>query len=316
MGVKTTLAIACCLLFGLSGCGGGGGSSSGSYSPYGGTAEPTRIKIGKPYRVRGITYTPKYDAHYDETGMASWYGPKFHGRMTASGEKYDQYEMTAAHRTLPMPSIVRVTRLDSGRSIIVRINDRGPFAHGRIIDLSKKAADELDMIRDGTARVRVQYLTEETEMYVSSLGLKRPDKWKGPPPAATAYASRAPVATIATRDLAPISPAVPKVITPQKPAFRFDIVSPAYADIPPSDSITGAEYRIQTASFSNRRNAEGVASRLQEIAATLITPITNTNGTRFYRVSLGPLLRYDEAQRVLARVQAMGYRDARIIVDG
>lgn len=129
---------------------------------------PVGMKLGKPYMVAGKAYYPEYDPTYDKIGMASWYGPGFHGKYTASGEIYDQNDLTAAHPTLPMPSLVRVTNLSNGKSLIVRINDRGPFKSNRIIDLSKKAASELG-IRN-TSEVRVQFLKKETEEYMASLG--------------------------------------------------------------------------------------------------------------------------------------------------
>ncbi|WP_180901884.1 septal ring lytic transglycosylase RlpA family protein [Martelella soudanensis] len=115
-------------------------------------------KIGKPYQVRGKWYTPKSDTKYSKTGLASWYGPKFNGGRTASGEIYDMYHLSAAHKTLPLPSYVRVTNLDNDSSVIVRVNDRGPFVSGRIIDLSKKAAEMLKMTGAGVANVRVDYV--------------------------------------------------------------------------------------------------------------------------------------------------------------
>ena len=114
--------------------------------------------IGKPYRVAGKTYIPRDDPRYAEVGMASWYGSAFHGRQTANGEVYDVNGLTAAHPTLPLPSYVRVTNLANGRSLVVRVNDRGPFAHGRIIDVSSRVAEMLDFRRAGTARVKVEYL--------------------------------------------------------------------------------------------------------------------------------------------------------------
>ncbi len=123
------------------------------------------MKIGNPYVVEGKSYYPSYDANYDKTGEASWYGPGFHGKYTASGEVYDQHDYTAAHPTLPMPSLVRVTNLATGKSLIVRINDRGPFAANRIIDLSKDSARALGI--RGVARVRVQFLEKETQEYVA-----------------------------------------------------------------------------------------------------------------------------------------------------
>lgn len=119
-----------------------------------------RYQVGKPYTIRGLTYYPRKDPNLDETGMASWYGPNFHGRLTANGEIYDQYSLSAAHPTMPLPSYARVTNLENGRAVTVRVNDRGPFAKGRVIDLSARAAQLLGYDRQGLARVRVQYAGE------------------------------------------------------------------------------------------------------------------------------------------------------------
>jgi rare lipoprotein A len=131
---------------------------------------PKAVKIGKPYSIAGETYYPQYDPHYSEEGIASWYGPGFHGKKTANGETYDQYAMTAAHKTLPMPSLVKVTNLQNGKTVTVRITDRGPFKAGRIIDLSKGAAQAIDI--HGIEKVRVEYLKEETEQLWASLKIQ------------------------------------------------------------------------------------------------------------------------------------------------
>lgn len=123
------------------------------------------MKLGKPYSVEGNMYYPAYDPSYDKVGEASWYGPGFHGKYTANGEIYNQNDLTAAHPTLPMPCIVRVTNLSSGKSKLVRINDRGPFKSNRIIDLSKKSAEELGI--KSLAQVRVQFMPKETEDYIA-----------------------------------------------------------------------------------------------------------------------------------------------------
>ena len=129
-------------------------SGSGGGSP-GSTAAPSGTF--RPYTIDGITYHPLQSADgFTEEGLASWYGRDFHGRRTANGEIYDMYAMTAAHKLLPMGTVVRVTRLDSGRSVDVRINDRGPFVRERVIDLSYTAAEKLNMVGQGTARVRVE----------------------------------------------------------------------------------------------------------------------------------------------------------------
>lgn len=133
-----------------------------------------RDQIGKPYKIAGKWYTPKHNPNYDSTGAASWYGPNFHGRQTANGEIFDQNSISAAHPTLPLPSYVRVTNLENNHSIMVRVNDRGPFVAGREIDLSKRAAEMLGYTHKGVARVRVKYISraplegDDTRMLLAS----------------------------------------------------------------------------------------------------------------------------------------------------
>jgi len=119
-------------------------------------------KVGAPYQIDGVWYYPKEDLSYDETGIASWYGEQFHGRYTANGEIFDLNALTAAHRTLPMPSVVRVTNLENGRAIKLRVNDRGPYARGRILDVSRRGAQLLGFEGNGTAKVRVQIMVEDS----------------------------------------------------------------------------------------------------------------------------------------------------------
>ncbi len=138
----------------LAACGGGNSGPSRSA----GATTDGEYKVGQPYRVAGQRFVPREDWNYNETGIASWYGPNFHGRPTANGERFDMNLFTAAHTTLQIPVHARVTNLENGRSVIVRINDRGPFVSDRIIDMSRAAAEELDMIRNGTARVRVEVI--------------------------------------------------------------------------------------------------------------------------------------------------------------
>src|SRR5262249_10410144 len=127
--------------------------------------------VGQPYQINGRTYFPREDFDYDHTGTASWYGSDFHGRRTANGETYDMNGLTAAHTTLPMPTIVRVTNLDNGRSVVVRINDRGPFVEDRIIDLSRAGARELGFEGQGLARVRVTVLREASLRLKQAAGI-------------------------------------------------------------------------------------------------------------------------------------------------
>ncbi len=128
-------------------------TKKGDFKKGGGT-----YKVGKPYKVAGRTYVPKHQPSYNKTGKASWYGDDFHGRLTANGEIFDMNSLTGAHPTLPLPSYVRVTNLENGKSTLVRVNDRGPYAHNRIIDLSRRVAQKLGFLNDGITNVRVQYV--------------------------------------------------------------------------------------------------------------------------------------------------------------
>src|SRR5215212_9395494 len=147
--------------FGLIGC---GGSSSDPQL----TGPRTRWQVGRPnyqvapYEVNGVRYYPKVNYNYDETGTASWYGPGFDGRPTADGEIYDMNQMTAAHKTLPLPSVVEVSNLQNGRAVRLRVNDRGPFVGDRLIDVSRRAAQLLGFVNSGMAPVRVRILKEES----------------------------------------------------------------------------------------------------------------------------------------------------------
>ena len=127
------------------------------------SAKGSSYKIGKPYKIRGQWYYPAEDYGYSEVGTASWYGEDFHAKYTANGEVYNMHTLTAAHRTLPLPSIVRVTNLENGRSLVLRVNDRGPFAKNRIIDISKRGAQLLGFPNKGTAKVRVEIMAEESK---------------------------------------------------------------------------------------------------------------------------------------------------------
>ncbi|MDW6022965.1 septal ring lytic transglycosylase RlpA family protein [Mesorhizobium sp. BAC0120] len=144
-----------------------------------------RDQLGQPYKVAGKWYYPKEDRHYKKVGAASWYGDAFHGRLTANGEIYDQTHLTAAHPTMPLPSYARVTNLLNGSSVIVRVNDRGPYAHDRVIDLSRRAAEMLDYSNTGIAKVKVEYvgrapLDGEDDAYL--LASYRPGKGTRPEP--------------------------------------------------------------------------------------------------------------------------------------
>ncbi len=134
-------------------------------------------KVGKPYQIKGVWYYPQVDYDYVEEGIASWYGPGFHGKATANGEIYDMNDLTAAHRTLPMPSIVRVTNLENGRSLKLKVNDRGPFARERIIDVSRRASQLLGFHMQGTTPVRVEIVEDESRQLAAALGVPSEVAW-------------------------------------------------------------------------------------------------------------------------------------------
>ena len=208
-----------------------------------------RDQVGRPYRIAGRLYTPREDPNYDRTGIASWYGPGFHGRLTANGEVFDQYALSAAHPTLPLPSYVRVTNLANDHSVIVRVNDRGPFAHDRIIDLSKRAADVLAMRQDGVGRVRVEFVDRaplhgqdvewleasirvpgqqrpilDTDIVVASAPVPAPVP--GPSPVAAVAASVA-SAFVATNDASTLATGEPLSLAPAStPAPTFAPAAP------------------------------------------------------------------------------------------
>src|SRR5215470_17373272 len=192
-------------------------------------------KVGKPYQVDGIWYYPKEDWSYDETGIASWYGEQFHGRYTANGEVFDLNGLTAAHHTLPMPSMVEVTNLENGRSLELRVNDRGPFAAGRIIDVSRQAAQLLGFERNGTAKVRVHLMTTET---MQAQAVARRNGSEDVPGGPVEVAHAAPRTAVDAQALAPL-PGTRIAPTPQT-ASIMPVRASAAPEIAPVDPpLTG-----------------------------------------------------------------------------
>ncbi|WP_407154034.1 septal ring lytic transglycosylase RlpA family protein [Bradyrhizobium sp. STM 3557] len=167
--VRGAVAVAACLM--VANCASSGKFASRVDPKYGVSSSPRVVafgepvpkgggvyRVGKPYTVAGKIYVPEEDVNYRAEGLASWYGDDFHGRLTANGEVFDMAALTAAHPTLPMPCYARVTNLSNGKSLIVRVNDRGPYHNNRLIDVSNKAAELLDFKGNGVARVRVEYV--------------------------------------------------------------------------------------------------------------------------------------------------------------
>ena len=265
-------------------------------------------KIGQPYQIDGIWYYPAEQPDYDETGIASWYGPTFYGKRTANGEMYDGNALTAAHRTLPMPVNVRVTNLENGKSIIVRVNDRGPYARGRIIDLSKRAAELLDVVQTGTARVRVTY--------VSRADLNGQPVSETPPEIANALPA-APSGQVQVAPLPGSQAQTPPAVVDQRPATPIPQQLFAEADQPngqvtevPVPSVT--HLYVQVGAFSKAENARTLMARL---GGDLRISTLQRGGQTLYRVRTGPLNTTGDADAALARITGLGSNDAQIVVD-
>ena len=316
-GMAVTVAVLGTLI--LAGCAGSPSAPGGGRGGY--------YKVGKPYQIKGIWYYPAEDYAYDETGIASWYGPGFHAKMTANGETYDQMDLTAAHKTLPMPSLVRVTNLDNGRSIVVRVNDRGPYVNNRVIDMSQRRAQLLGFDRVGTAKVRVQILADESRALADAArrGQTPPvmtaqvDKVDTPPPVQAAaprpsiQVSEAPPPAarpsgIAVAELPPSSTA--RVPGKTEEDGRF-MPAPVVSSVP----VKG-QHRIyiQAGAFSVAENAQKLSGRLGSIGTASVTQAT-VNGRQFYRVRVGPLDDVDRADTILNQVIQSGLTDAKIVVD-
>ncbi len=198
-----------------------------------------RYTVGKPYRVAGRTYIPRDNPRYSKVGLASWYGSAFHGRLTANGEVYDVNGLTAAHPTLPLPSYVRVTNLENHRSLVVRVNDRGPFAHNRLIDVSARVADMLGFKHKGTAKVRVDYVgpaqmdgRDENRLLASYRGPSVAPSWQGP-----SFAdNRAATANMRVASAAP-APELRPAFAESDPLLLTPAVSTTTAYADPTDNL-------------------------------------------------------------------------------
>jgi len=291
-------------------------------------------KVGKPYLVDGQEYYPQENFEYTETGIASWYGPGFHANKTANGETYDQNELTAAHKTLQMPSLVRVTNLENGRAVVLRVNDRGPYSRGRLIDVSSRAADLLGFKGRGTAKVRVETLPAEsrriaadamagkdTRGYEVALnGNPRPAQPNAPVtlyPDQTAYsvqtASADDTLGAARIDSVEAVALPPSRLEPVQGHISNDgrfMPSPIVTHAP----VESANVYVQAGAFADAGNAERLSNALRAYGTTKVYP-TNVAGKSFYRVRIGPFSSTNQADAVLGRVIAQAAPQAKIVVD-
>ena len=265
-------------------------------------------RVGEPYQIKGVWYYPAVDYNYDKTGVASWYGEQFHGRYTANGEIFDLNQLTAAHTTLPMPCIVEVTNLQNGRSLQLRVNDRGPFVDGRLIDVSRRAAQLLGFETKGTTPVRVRIIKEasiqvaEEAMHGGSGAIMLAQAASPPPPmmqaAPQAYA--APVLSPSARATnivaGPIVDTQGEALPPPTPAPNVvagPIVDTQTAALPPSaptsDVVAGLIANTQ------------MPTSPRMVAAV---PVESPSGRIF--VQAGAFSVRDNAQRVQSRIAPLG----------
>ncbi|MDA0262348.1 MAG: septal ring lytic transglycosylase RlpA family protein [Proteobacteria bacterium] len=253
-------------------------------------------KVGRPYQIKGVWYYPREDPNYDTTGIASWYGTDFHGKTTANGEIYDMNALTAAHKTLPMPSSVRVTNLENGRSIVLRVNDRGPFVHGRIIDVSRRASQLLGFHQRGTAKIRVAVLQEGGKRFIAK--------------PATTEEEASLVAAV------PRDGVTSQALPPPKGIEKAPTLVAAAAPDPEVSQQGSGETSIfvQAGAFSSRQNADRLRDKLAGVGPVSVSQ-TTIKGRVFHRVRLGPLGTVHDADAALARVMQSGYPGARIVVD-
>lgn len=280
-------------------------------------------KVGKPYQVGGIWYVPREDPDYDVRGVASWYGDQFHLKRTANGETFDKNALSAAHPTLPLPSIVEVTNLENGRKLKVRVNDRGPFVDGRVIDMSHAAARELGFDRQGLAKVRVRYVGP------APLGGSRT---AAAPSAPTPYAApiapppvvqvRAPVPAPAAMEeetdvawTAPAPPAITQAALAPVAASGPPPINPPDAHVSPAPAAVSARtgsFRIQAGSFGEEVNARKAADTLARAGAQAEIEPVDRDGVTFYRVVVRANGDETEAWAMRDMVAGYGFSDARV----
>jgi rare lipoprotein A len=276
-----------------------------------------RSRSGNPpfYSVFGHRYyVLSSSVAYVERGVASWYGPGFHKVRTSTGERYDMYGMSAAHKTLPLPAYVRVTNLQNGRSVVVRVNDRGPFVGNRIIDLSYTAAARLDMLRNGTAMVEVRALDPSAPQPAPPLLASAPVARAGGQSGAAPSSATAPPSAGSTASAPGVAPGSAPAIAPA----AVGTAPPAPQPAPGNAGGAGAKVPlfIQAGAFADPANAERLAARLRSGAyGNIVVRDDVLAGRKMYRVRIGPVANVPEFDRIVAALERAGVHDAHLALD-
>ncbi|USQ98419.1 septal ring lytic transglycosylase RlpA family protein [Caulobacter sp. RL271] len=265
----------------------------------------------KPYQINGTWYYPKADPNYSEVGIGSWYGEQFHNRRTANGETFDMDIPSAAHKTLPLPSLVEVTNLDNGQKMIVRVNDRGPFVGDRVIDLSKAAAEQLGYRRQGVARVRVKYIGPAPTSAFTAPRQYAQVQSSAPPPVRNAPRSFDDIKEPTQRVQVLPQRSAPDPIWSPPPAPVQQASAPPVTP-PERVPVPAGAYRVQAGSFSSRENAEKAMRQLSGAGRTAIDTIERASGT-LYRVTVLAGQDEGEAWSLRDRVESLGYQGATVL---
>jgi rare lipoprotein A len=278
------------------------------YIPKGGG----QFKLGAPYKVAGRWYVPHMDPNYQEYGVASWYGADFHGRRTANGEVFDANALTAAHPTMPLPCYAYVTNLDNGRTVLVRVNDRGPYVNDRIIDLSYAAAKLLGYKSKGKARVHVQYaglapLNGDDSRERQFLAMQ---PWSG-----NTRLARASDRSFGPTEhrVAQLPPDASDRWSPESYRTAFD-GRMSLAGPLPSGSDEAERTYVQVGLFRDRSNAERLRHDLSSLGPIEVAPIQVGDGDQVFRVRVGPFSN-DAAKRAQTQIAAYGVTDSAIVTD-
>jgi rare lipoprotein A len=262
--------------------------------------EPLRPANARPYVAMGMSYRPMTALEpYKARGLATWYGRRYHGKPTASGEPYDMYAMTGAHTTLPIPSYARVTNLKTGRSVVIRINDRGPFFEGRIVDVSYTAAHKIGILA-GATMVEVEAIIPDGG--VDNIAARTTSRPPVPQPAAAI-----PPPPVVEKPMAGAAPAPDERIAAAPPPVV--VPAPPVATVLPQTSVTteGGRVFLQLGAFASRENADGFLARIKSRADWLPAQIISRDG--LHRVQAGPYASQAEARDNAERVvQAFGIK--------